>query len=415
MTHPMIEARNLTRRFGRHRAVDGISFDLAGGGVYGLLGPNGAGKTTTIRMITALIAPTSGTVRVDGIDTVANPVAARRRIGYLPESTPLDLHARVHEYLRFRADLSGVPRRRRAAAIDRAIERADLTEVRRRPIRQLSKGFRQRVGLAAAIVHEPPVLVLDEPTVGLDPRQIQEVRGLVRKLSGDHTIILSTHILPEAESVCDEVLLLARGRVRASGPIAELRRGRAEGPDGQTSVEVETDRDARAILESAAAGRGATVEVVEGHAFRYVVTGRAGAGSGGSSAGAAGTGSASAAESPVGLAAGTPVGSAVGSAAGSGSESTADAAAQSPAPKLAGVGISAGSPVASGSHGSPALATTAATAPTSSAAGLPEYLGAALVAGGVGIRELRPRRETLEELFIGIVNQAEGVAAEHGS
>lgn len=379
----MIEARNLTRRFGRHRAVDGVSFDLAGGGVYGLLGPNGAGKTTTIRMVTALIAPTTGSVRVDGIDTTVDPVGARRRIGYLPESTPLDLHARVSEYLRFRADLAGVPRRRRSAAIDRAIDRADLQEVRRRPIRQLSKGFRQRVGLAAAIVHEPPVLVLDEPTVGLDPRQIQEVRGLVRKLAGEHTIILSTHILPEAESVCDEVLLLARGRIRASGPIAELRDGRAAGPDGRSSVEIETDRDALEVLQSAATrfGSETRVEAADGHGWRYVVSGPASI-------------SAGSATATAGASSDTPATSTANDDSGA-------------TPALAGVGITAGRPV---------VAAAAPAAPrTPGHRGLPEHLGAALAAAGVGIRELRPRRETLEELFIGIVNDAEGVAQEGDS
>ncbi len=225
----MIEARRLTRAFGRHLAVAGIDFRLEAGGVYGFLGPNGAGKTTTIRMITACIPPTAGELELDGIDVVRRPLAARRRIGYLPESTPLDPAVRVRDYLRFRADLAGVPRRRRRAAIDRSIEDCDLQTVRGKTIATLSKGFRQRVGLAAAILHEPPVLVLDEPTVGLDPRQIVEVRRLIRRLAGRHTVILSTHILPEAESICDSVLLFAGGRIRARGRLSELQAG---GPDG---------------------------------------------------------------------------------------------------------------------------------------------------------------------------------------
>ena len=228
----MIEARRLTRAFGRHLAVAGIDFRLEAGGVYGFLGPNGAGKTTTIRMITACIPPTSGGLELDGIDVVRRPLAARRRIGYLPESTPLDPAVRVRDYLRFRADLAGVPRRRRRAAIDRSIEDCDLQSVRGKTIATLSKGFRQLVGLAAAILHEPPVLVLDEPTVGLDPRQIVEVRRLIRRLAGRHTVILSTHILPEAESICDSVLLFAGGRIRARGRLSELQTGGPEGAVG---------------------------------------------------------------------------------------------------------------------------------------------------------------------------------------
>lgn len=239
----MIDARDLVRTFGRHHAVSGISFSLDRGGIYGFLGPNGAGKTTTIRMVTGSIPPTSGTLTLDGIDVVADPISARRRIGYLPEHTPLDLGARVRDHLRFRASLVGVPRNRRRAAIDRAIEQCDLTDVDRRPIRQLSKGYRQRVGLAAAIVHEPPVLVLDEPTVGLDPRQIVEVRGLVRRLAGRHTVILSTHILPEAESICDSVLLFARGRIRARGRLSDLRGG-GEGDLARWTLLTRTAADA---------------------------------------------------------------------------------------------------------------------------------------------------------------------------
>ncbi len=249
----MIEARRLTRTYGRHRAVAGIDFRLEGGGVYGFLGPNGAGKTTTLRMITGCIPPTSGELTVDGVDVVRDPLAARRRIGYLPESTPIDPGSRVRDYLRFRADLAGVPRRDRAAAIDRAITACDLESVRRRFVRQLSKGFRQRVGLAAAILHAPPVLVLDEPTVGLDPRQIVEVRRLVRRLAGEHTVILSTHILPEAESVCDEILMFAGGRIRARGRLSELRQG-DDGRGPAWSVRVLAPRNRAEPVLAAVAG-----------------------------------------------------------------------------------------------------------------------------------------------------------------
>jgi ABC-2 type transport system ATP-binding protein len=220
----MIQAKALTRRYGGFTAVNSISFDVPAGEVVGFLGPNGAGKTTTIRMMTGALRPTSGSVSVCGFDLVDQPMDARRRIGYLPESTPLYTEMRVADYLRFRARVSGVARRARSAAIDQAIERCRLGEVRRRPIGELSKGFRQRVGLAGAIVHEPPVIVLDEPTVGLDPAQIQEVRSLIRGLAKRHTVLLSTHILPEVEAVCDRVLLIARGRLRVEGRLDELRR-----------------------------------------------------------------------------------------------------------------------------------------------------------------------------------------------
>ncbi|MHC5022987.1 MAG: ABC transporter ATP-binding protein [Planctomycetota bacterium] len=219
----MIVATRLTRTFGRLIAVDHIDFEIGAGRVVGFLGPNGAGKTTTIRMIAGFLPPTSGEVRVDGLRTVEHPLAVSRRIGYLPESAPLYTEMRVDEYLHFRGRLYGLPRTRRRAAVDRVAESCWLADVRRRPIHQLSKGFRQRVGLAAAMLHEPPVLILDEPTVGLDPTQIRAVRSLIRELAGRHTILLSTHILSEVEMTCDEILMIARGRIRLSGPVSDLR------------------------------------------------------------------------------------------------------------------------------------------------------------------------------------------------
>ncbi|MHC5005542.1 MAG: ABC transporter ATP-binding protein [Planctomycetota bacterium] len=226
--------------------MDSVEFRIPRGQVVGLLGPNGAGKTTTIRMITGYLPPTSGTVTVDGLDVVRQSLAVRQRIGYLPESAPLYGDMRVQEFLGFRARLFDVPRARRAAAIDRAVERCWLEPVRRRPIHQLSKGYRQRVGLAAALLHDPPVLILDEPTVGLDPAQIREARSLIRELAGDHTVVLSTHILPEVELTCDRVIMMARGRIYADGALAELRSG--AGRDEQYLVE--TTADAAPVLES---------------------------------------------------------------------------------------------------------------------------------------------------------------------
>jgi ABC-2 type transport system ATP-binding protein len=219
----MILARALTKRFGRIVAVDSIDFAVRRGRVVGVLGPNGAGKTTTIRMIAGFLPPTSGIVEVDGLDVVEQSRAVKRRIGYLPESAPLYTEMRVIEFLKFRARLFGIERGKRKRAIDLALRRCGLEDVCRRTIGQLSKGYRQRVGLAAALLHQPPVLILDEPTVGLDPAQIREFRALVRELAHTHTIVLSTHILPEVELTCDDVIMIARGRIRAQGTLEDLR------------------------------------------------------------------------------------------------------------------------------------------------------------------------------------------------
>lgn len=219
----MIVARSLCKRYGRFAAVDAISFAIPRGKVVGFLGPNGAGKTTTIRMLTGMLPPTSGQAEVDGLDVETHPLEVRRRIGYLAEAAPSYGEMRVIEFLRFRAKIFGVERSKRKRNIDMALNRCWLQEVQRKPIQQLSKGYRQRVGLAAALLHQPPVLILDEPTVGLDPTQIREVRGLLRELSQTQTILLSTHILPEVELTCDQIIMIARGRVRAAGTIDDLR------------------------------------------------------------------------------------------------------------------------------------------------------------------------------------------------
>ncbi len=241
----MIVAENLSKSFGKVLAVDSVNFRIPRGRVVGFLGPNGAGKTTTIRMIAGYLPPTAGTIRIDSLEVRANRAEVRRMIGYLPESTPLYTEMRVAEYLRFRAKLFGIERAGRRKAIETALSRCWLRDVRRRPIRHLSKGYRQRVGLAAALLHEPPVLILDEPTVGLDPSQIREVRGLIRELAGHHTILLSTHILPEAELICDEIIMIALGRIAAQGAVDELR---AKGA-GRGCCIVETDSgDARGAI-----------------------------------------------------------------------------------------------------------------------------------------------------------------------
>jgi len=220
----MITARRLTRLYGAHRAVDSIDLDISPGRVVGILGPNGAGKTSTIRMIAGVLPPSDGILTVGGKDARRQPMELRRSVGYLPESTPLYGDMRVGEFLAYRAVLQGVPPSQRRTRIDAALQSADVAAMRGRLIRHLSKGTRQRVGLAAAIVHDPAIVILDEPTVGLDPAQIRGIRALVRTLAGRHTILFSTHILAEAELVCDEVIVMHRGRIRAQGQLAELRR-----------------------------------------------------------------------------------------------------------------------------------------------------------------------------------------------
>jgi ABC-2 type transport system ATP-binding protein len=220
----VIEVRNLKRRYGDFTAVEGVSFVVGDGEIVGLLGPNGAGKTTTLRMITGFLPPTEGEIRVCGRDLVADPVRARRDIGYLPETVALYPEMRVREYLAYRAQLEGMQRSAARLAIGETIERCLLEEVKDQIVGTLSKGYRQRVGLAAAILHRPRVLVLDEPTVGLDPRQIIAIRELIRELGQRHTLLLSTHILPEVELLCRRILIVDNGRLVGEGTPESLRR-----------------------------------------------------------------------------------------------------------------------------------------------------------------------------------------------
>ncbi len=219
----MIEAQGLTRRYGEFTAVQGISFSVPGGQILGMLGPNGAGKTTTIRMITGFLPPSSGQVTVNGHDLFTEPGKARRQIGYLPETVALYGEMRVDEYLSYRARLEGMSRAEARAAIPQTVERCLLQDVEHQIVGTLSKGYRQRVGLAAAILHAPSVLVLDEPTVGLDPKQIIAIRELIRELGRKRTLLISTHILPEVEQLCDRVVIIDRGRLVAEGTPQELR------------------------------------------------------------------------------------------------------------------------------------------------------------------------------------------------
>jgi ABC-2 type transport system ATP-binding protein len=212
----MIEVSNLTKRYAGRTAVDDISFTVARGEIVGLLGPNGAGKSTTMRVLSGFMPATSGTVRVAGFDVFYDSEEARRRIGYMPENNPLHPEMRVREYLKFRARLKGLGWRRSRERVTTVMEQCGLTDVHRRVIGQLSKGYRQRVGLADALVHEPELVILDEPTIGLDPHQIRAVRTLIKNLGGQHTVLISTHILPEVEMMCGRVLIMFNGRVLAS-------------------------------------------------------------------------------------------------------------------------------------------------------------------------------------------------------
>lgn len=218
----MIQVEHLAKHFGRTVAVDGISFGVAKGEIVGFLGPNGAGKTTTLRVLTCFHPATSGRATVAGYDVFREPVEVRRNVGYLPENVPIYTDLRVEEYLRYRAALKGVPRAERRAAVGEAIERCGVTEVRRKLVGHVSRGYRQRVGLADALVARPPILILDEPTTGLDPNQRRRMKTLVRELADRHTVLFSSHILSEVQDVSTRILVIHHGRLRADGTPTEL-------------------------------------------------------------------------------------------------------------------------------------------------------------------------------------------------
>ena len=211
----MIEVKHLTKRYGDHLALDDISFTVEDGEIVGFLGPNGAGKSTTMNIITGYISSTEGEVKVGGVDVLENPLEAKKKIGYLPEIPPLYVDMTVEEYIDFACDLKSVPAASKKATIDQVCKLDRINDVRNRLIRNLSKGYRQRVGLAQAMVGDPEVLILDEPTVGLDPKQIIEVRDLIKNLSKKHTILLSSHILQEVQAVCDKLVIINHGRIVA--------------------------------------------------------------------------------------------------------------------------------------------------------------------------------------------------------
>jgi len=219
----LITVENLTKRYATKTAIEAVSFQVEQGEILGFLGPNGAGKTTTMRIITGYMPASEGTVKVDGFDVFDNPIDVRRRIGYLPESPPLYLEMTVTGYLRFVAKIKGVPKNKLEEETARVMERASITDVKERIISKSSKGYKQRVGIAQALLNDPPVLILDEPTIGLDPKQIHEVRQLVKDLAGEHTVVLSTHILPEVEQTCHRVIIIDRGKIVAVDTPQNLR------------------------------------------------------------------------------------------------------------------------------------------------------------------------------------------------
>jgi len=248
----MIEVDNLSKVYGSFAAIRDVSFRVESGEIMGFLGPNGAGKTTSMRILSGYLPATSGSARVAGHDVIEDSMAVRQRIGYLPETPPLYTEMTVEDYLGFVARLKRVSPGDRETQVERAIERCNLEEKREVLIRKLSKGFRQRVGLAQALVHDPPVIILDEPTVGLDPKQIIEVRNLIKGLAGDHTIILSTHILPEVSMTCDRVVIINRGQVVATGTPGEL----TDQLQGGQQLEVQLEGE-QALIRS-------TLDAIEG-------------------------------------------------------------------------------------------------------------------------------------------------------
>lgn len=218
----MIEVKNLSKDYGSLKAIDNVSFSIKKGDVVGFLGPNGAGKSTTMKIITGFMAPSSGSASIAGFDVFENPMEVKKRIGYLPETPPVYSDLYVAEFLKYVAQLKKVPKDKVNKLVNRAIEKTNLGAVQNRLIHHLSKGFKQRVGIAQAIVSDPEVLILDEPTVGLDPKQMSEIRDLIKELKGQHTIILSTHILPEVQATCEKVVIISKGKIVAQDTIDNL-------------------------------------------------------------------------------------------------------------------------------------------------------------------------------------------------
>ena len=255
----MIEVKNLVKRYGDHTAVDHLSFEIEKGKIYGFLGPNGAGKSTTMNMITGYIASTEGTVVIDGHDILEEPEEAKKCIGYLPEMPPLYFDMTVLEYLKFVADLKKIPKDKKATMIEEIMEMVKITDMKNRLIKNLSKGYRQRVGIAQAVLGYPEVIILDEPTVGLDPKQINEIRDLIKGLKQKHTVILSSHILSEVSAVCDYVLIISHGKLVASDTPENL--GKLAAGSNNLNLLVKGQKDTiRAALEAVEGVKEVTVK-----------------------------------------------------------------------------------------------------------------------------------------------------------
>jgi ABC-2 type transport system ATP-binding protein len=238
----MIDVTSIRKNYGSTRAVQDVSFRVAKGEVLGFLGPNGAGKSTTIRMLTCFIPPDAGSARIDGFDVTTHSLEVRRRIGYLPENNPLYMDMGVLEYLHFVAGMRAIASRQRRSAVGRAVERCGLGPMAARNIGQLSKGYRQRLGLAQALIHDPAILLLDEPTIGLDPHQIIGMRALIRDIGREKTVVLSSHILPEVAATCDRVLIMSSGRIVGSGTPAELSAMASGGQEILVGIRAQQDR-----------------------------------------------------------------------------------------------------------------------------------------------------------------------------
>ena len=260
----MIEVKGLTKYYGPLAAIEDVSFEVGRGEIIGFLGPNGAGKTTTMRILTGFSPPTSGKAIVAGFDISADPIKVKQRVGYMPESVPLYSEMVVQGFLRYVAEVKGVPSRERASEVGRVMERCGLTHMSRRIVGNLSKGYRQRVGLAQALVGSPPVLILDEPTVGLDPKQIVEIRQMIKELAEEHTVLLSTHILPEVAMVCQRVVIINRGHIVAKDTMSNL------AASEEATIEVDAKGDTERILRALRAVEGVT-EVKSLAAERYAV------------------------------------------------------------------------------------------------------------------------------------------------
>ena len=259
----MIEAENLTKQYGSYTAIDDVSFQVHKGEILGLLGPNGAGKTTTMRILSGFFPATEGKAVVAGFDVFEQPLEVKRRVGYLPENPPLYGEMTVDTYLRFVATIKGVARSQLESRLGRARERCGLEEEGGRLIKHLSKGYRQRVGLAQALIHEPEILILDEPTIGLDPRQIIQVRDLIKNLAGDHTVILSTHILPEVSMTCERVIIINHGKIVAVDSPRNLTAHLGGGQRIQLEVAGRAE-ELPALLETIPQVKSVSVETLEG-------------------------------------------------------------------------------------------------------------------------------------------------------